>query len=118
MIIDRNWIITMISLTEKVDNNYGVYLDVCKVLKSDQCKYKKWLAFYLHFCSEYKHDSSNPSSLPLFLDKLSDKKQTEMQRKEAFKAVNNYFSMLKNKDKLTIEDNWDIVIDTQLSHRK
>ena len=102
----------MISLPENVDNKYGVYLDDCNVLKSDRWKYKKWLAFYLHFCSKYKHDSSNLSSLPLFLDKLSDKKQTEMQRKEALKAVDNYFSMLKNKDKLTIKENWDRVIDT------
>ena len=42
--------------------------------------YKKWLRFYLDFCTKYHRDPMYSSSLAGFQQKLLDKGQTEMQR--------------------------------------
>lgn len=49
--------------------------------------YKKWLRFYLDFCTKYHRDPMDSSSLAGFQQKLLDKGQTEMQRKQAAHAV-------------------------------
>ena len=49
--------------------------------------YKKWLRFYLDFCTKYHRDPMDSSSLADFQQKLLDKGQTEMQRKQAAHAV-------------------------------
>jgi hypothetical protein len=49
--------------------------------------YKKWLRFYLDFCTKYHRDPMDSSSFAGFQQKLLDKGQTEMQRKQAAHAV-------------------------------
>jgi integron integrase len=55
--------------------------------------YKKWLRFYLDFCAKYQHDALKTSSLVDFQQKLLEKGQTEMQRKQAAHAVGLYLGM-------------------------
>ncbi len=55
--------------------------------------YKKWLRYYLDFCAKYRHQAKSSKSLPLFLDKLREKKQTGMQIKEAAYAVSLYLDL-------------------------
>ncbi|GBE00273.1 hypothetical protein BMS3Abin07_02323 [bacterium BMS3Abin07] len=55
--------------------------------------YKKWLMCYLDFCGKYRHPATSSKSLPRFLAKLRDKKQTEAQIKEAAHAVSLYLDL-------------------------
>jgi integron integrase len=57
--------------------------------------YKKWLRFYLDFCSKYRRDVKKTESLADFLQKLREKGQTEMQQKQAAHAVSLYFDLLQ-----------------------
>lgn len=57
--------------------------------------YKKWLRFYLDFCSKYRRDENKTESLADFQQKLREKGQTEMQQKQAAHAVSLYFDLLQ-----------------------
>jgi len=37
--------------------------------------YKKWLQYYLDFCKKYQHPYADSETLPVFIDKLKEKKQ-------------------------------------------
>src|SRR3990172_4663075 len=63
--------------------------------------YKKWLRYYLDFCAKYNHSDTSSKSLPLFLGKLREKKQTDMQIKQAAYALSLYFEMLRKTDNKT-----------------
>jgi integron integrase len=48
----------------------------------------------LDFCLKYDHDASLSKSLPLFLNKLYEKKQTGFQRDQATRAVHLYYQVV------------------------
>ena len=54
----------------------------------------KWLQYYLDFCSKYHHPAAAAASLPLFLKKLEEKKQSEAQRGADEKAVSLFFQLV------------------------
>lgn len=55
--------------------------------------YKKWLRYYLDFCAKYNLPDGSSKSLPRFLGKLREKKQTEAQIKQAGHAVSLYLDL-------------------------
>ena len=57
--------------------------------------YKKWLRFYLDFCSKYRRDAHKTESLADFQQKLREKGQTEMQQKQAAHAVTLYLDLFQ-----------------------
>jgi site-specific recombinase XerD len=59
--------------------------------------YFKWLRFYLDFCQKYQFDDSNPQSLPKFIEKLKEKKQTEASQKQARSAIRIYYSFIQSR---------------------
>jgi hypothetical protein len=50
-------------------------------------QFRKWLRFYLDFCSKYEHSPGLKSSLPLFMAKLASKNQPEAKRSVARACV-------------------------------
>jgi integron integrase len=61
-----------------------------------QGEYKKWLRYYLDFCGKYHFSPTQENSLPRFIAKLQDKKQTEEQRKQAKKSIALYYQLVKH----------------------
>jgi hypothetical protein len=55
--------------------------------------YLKWLRYYLDFCAKYGYDSQNAQSLPYFLNKLTEKDQSDFQQQQARQAVQYYYVM-------------------------
>jgi hypothetical protein len=55
--------------------------------------YKKWLRFYLDFCSKYHHEAKKLESLAAFQQKLLEKGQKDMQRQQAAHAVRLYLGI-------------------------
>jgi len=55
--------------------------------------YRKWLRFYLDFCHKYNHVSKNPETLPHYINKLRDKKQSKQQQKQAYDSILIYFNL-------------------------
>ena len=55
--------------------------------------YKKWLRYYVDFCDKYRLEATSSKSQAQFLDKLSEKKQTDWQIKQAAHAVSLYWDV-------------------------
>jgi integron integrase len=56
--------------------------------------YKKWLRFFLDFCTKYPETNGAAERVQQFLVKLLEKNQSEQQRKQAAHAVELYCEML------------------------
>ena len=56
--------------------------------------YRKWLRYYLDYCEKYHFSSRDQNSLPRFIGKLRDKKQTEQQQRQAAEAIKLYYEVL------------------------
>jgi Phage integrase, N-terminal SAM-like domain len=54
---------------------------------SGQAAYKKWIRYYLDFCSKYPVPDSKSERVRLFIEKLREKKRTLEQQKQAAHAV-------------------------------
>jgi len=61
--------------------------------------FRKWLRYFLDFCFKYECDPKNTNSLPGFINKLREKKQSKQQQKQAYDAILIYYEIL-NIDKL------------------
>jgi integron integrase len=48
----------------------------------------------LDYCNKYRFYSLSPSSLPNFLNKLKEKKQTGVQQKQAYEAINLFYELV------------------------
>jgi integron integrase len=62
--------------------------------------YRKWLRYYLDFCSTRHLPDSRQERARLFLAKLQEKKQTPEQQKQAAQAVALYFELLRAQEKV------------------
>ena len=58
--------------------------------------YLKWLRYYLDFCHKYGHSESNSQSLPNFIRKLKEKRQTDAQQKQANEAIHIYYELIRS----------------------
>jgi integron integrase len=59
--------------------------------------YKKWLRYYLDFCQKYEFLPTQKGSLPHFIRKLQEKKQTKEQQGQAVKAITLYYEVVNEK---------------------
>jgi integron integrase len=55
--------------------------------------YKKWLRYFLDFCTKYPVPEARSDQVRLFVDKLREKRQTPVQQNQAAHAVSLYFEM-------------------------
>ena len=62
-----------------------------------QGEYKKWLQYYLDFCQKYDFSSTHHESLPPFIRKLQEKRQTKAQQERASNSINLYYQIVKAK---------------------
>ena len=90
----------MKQIPPKISSLYNSHLGYKGITKKDYFNYRKWLRYYLDFCSKYQHDQFNSKSLEQFLNKLKEKKQNEQQIKQAYHAVSLYYELgLKKSEK-------------------
>ena len=55
--------------------------------------YRKWLRYYLDFCTKYHQPRDSRRSLAPFVEKLKAKNQSEQQRKQATDAVSIFYQV-------------------------
>jgi integron integrase len=85
----------MIQVPGTVLARFEACLAAKNISENFRIHYKKWLRFYLDFCSKYRCDENKTESLADFQQKLREKGQTEMQQKQAAHAVSLYFDLLQ-----------------------
>ncbi|MBI5604041.1 MAG: phage integrase N-terminal SAM-like domain-containing protein, partial [Deltaproteobacteria bacterium] len=69
--------------------------------------YKKWLRYFLDFCTKYPVPEARPDQVRLFIDKLREKKQTPVQQKQAAHAVSLYFEIQRKGETPVANSNTD-----------
>jgi hypothetical protein len=69
------------------DTRYAEVLAARRVPREQWRNYQKWVRFYLHFCTKYRHRPAAFTSLQLCIGKLASKGQTAEQRAQAPCAV-------------------------------
>ncbi len=84
----------MLTVPLHITRRYEAVLESKAVSASYRSFYKKWLRYYLDFCQKYAFEPSDSNSLPRFIDKLRQKKQSDALRKQAFHAVTLYYEMI------------------------
>lgn len=84
----------MISIPPELELEYENLLNYKAIRGAERVAYKRWLRYYLDYCHKYNAPPKNPNSLPLFIKKLQDKKQTQAHQGQATKAVNLYYGIL------------------------
>lgn len=76
---------------------FGALLVKNKIPQKFHRHYLKWLRYYLDFCQKYRFEESNSESLPNFVQKLKEKRQSEIQQKQANKAIHIYYELIRLK---------------------
>jgi hypothetical protein len=72
---------------------YDVLLAQHHIPATLQPYYLKWVRYYVDFCQKYRFEESEKKSLPHFISKLKEKKQTDQQQNQAFDAVSIFFEL-------------------------
>jgi integron integrase len=75
---------------------FGALLIKNKIPQKFHNHYLKWLRYYLDFCQRYRFSESNFQSLPNFIRKLKEKRQTEAQQKQANEAIHIYYELIRS----------------------
>ena len=85
----------MHSIPSTLRNQFDGYLKSKTVSEKYHGLYKKWLQYYLDFCRKYDFSPENRESLPHFIQKLRDRKQTISQQEQANDAITLYYQTVK-----------------------
>ncbi|MEA1946626.1 MAG: integron integrase [Thermodesulfobacteriota bacterium] len=81
----------MIPIPQNINTLYSALLIQKAVPDKYHPYYRKWLRYYLDFCQKYGFIQSDTKSLPHFIKKLKEKKQTDPQQKQAADAIYIYY---------------------------
>ena len=91
----------MLQTPPKIRTQFDTMLIEKNIPKSAHNDYRKWLRYYLDFCLKYHFDNSRKESLPYFIKKIRDKRQTTGQQKQAHQAISVYYEVVKELSKTT-----------------
>jgi integron integrase len=81
------------TISQELSNKFDYQLDKNQVPSKDYSLFKKWLRYYINFCTKYGHDSKHQDSLPRFINKLREKKQTRQPQKQAYDSILMYYAV-------------------------
>jgi integron integrase len=87
----------MLTIPSALQSQFGESLRKKRIPIKTQGFYKKWLRYYLDFCQKYNFDHIQRESLPYFIHKLQEKKQTKAQQDQATNAIILYYEIIDAK---------------------
>jgi integron integrase len=87
----------MIIIPDDILAQYNAALKKRALAASRHSEYRKWLRYYLDFCTKYQPPDSKSERVRLFIEKLRKKKQTPEQQQQAAQAVSLYFEIEHSK---------------------
>ncbi len=88
----------MLPVPNNILSRFEAVLEKRAVSPVKRADYKKWLRYFLDFCSKYPVPDARSEQVRLFVVKLKEKRQTPEQQKQAAHAVSLYFEMQKAQD--------------------
>ena len=84
----------MLAIPSALQTQFEEYLRNKEIPNSLQFAYKKWLRYYLDFCQKYKFSPTHKESLPHFIRKLQEKKQSKDRQGQAVLAITLYYEVV------------------------
>jgi hypothetical protein len=84
----------MLAIPSELQAQFEEHLGKRAIPKGLHGMYKKWLRYYLDFCQKYRFPPTHKQSLPRFIKKLQEKKQTNPQQEQATNAIKLYYDTL------------------------
>jgi Phage integrase, N-terminal SAM-like domain/Phage integrase family len=91
----------MLQLPSALRTAFDTCLRHAAIPKPAHAAYTKWLRYYLDFCQKYHVPHAQQESLPRFLHKLQEKKQTQAQQQQASHAISLYYGLMRLRDSHT-----------------
>ncbi|WP_374090142.1 phage integrase N-terminal SAM-like domain-containing protein [Methylomicrobium lacus] len=86
----------MLTLPQDLSQKFNDLLTGKSFPDEARASYLKWLRFYWDFCKKYQYDPYSSESLPWFLHKLVEKRQSEHQQKQARHSITLFYRMKYN----------------------
>jgi len=83
----------MQSVPGPILESFEAILEKRGILPPERASYKKWLRYFLDFCSKYPVPEARSDQVRLFINKLREKKQTPSQQDQAVHTVSLYFEI-------------------------
>lgn len=86
----------MLTIPSTLQKKFEIYLKNKAIPDKHHGVYKKWLRYYLDFCLKYNFPPRQKESLPQFIKKLDEKRQTKTQQEQARKSRTLYYQIVKS----------------------
>jgi integron integrase len=83
-------------IPQNISIKFNPILTQKKIPKSEHSNFRKWLRYYFDFCRKYHYTDSKRESLPHFIKKLQEKRQSPDQQKQAAFAISLYYSIVRS----------------------
>jgi hypothetical protein len=100
----------MLPVPVPILTRFDAILEKRAVAPIQRADYKKWLRYFLDFCTKYPIPEARPDQVRLFIDKLREKRQTPFQQNQAAHAVSLYFEMQRKREIPVADFNTDTTI--------
>jgi site-specific recombinase XerD len=84
----------MLTIPSSLQAQFQEYLRDRTIPNNIQAAYLKWLRYYLDFCQKHHFPHAQRESLPHFLKKLQEKRQTQAQQEQAAHVIRLYYEIL------------------------
>jgi len=81
----------MLPIPPPLQAQFEDHLQKKAVPKGNYGLFKKWMQYYLDFCAKYQFHATGKESLPEFLGKLREKRQTKAQQEQAAYAIRVFY---------------------------
>ena len=88
----------MLPISPELQAQFEEHLEKRLIPNGLHSLYKKWLRYYLDFCKKYHFPPAHTQSLPPFIQKLQEKRQTNAQQEQAANAIKLYYDILPAKN--------------------
>jgi integron integrase len=89
--------VCMFAIPSRLQTQFQHYLKDRAIPIHLQGPYLKWLRYYLDFCQKYHFPSEQRESLPHFLKKLQEKRQTQAQQEQAAHVITQYYELIESR---------------------
>lgn len=83
----------MLPVPDDILTRFNAIFEKHAVVTVQRTNYKKWLRYFLDYCSKYPGAKTRSDQVRLFIDKLRAKRQTATQQKQAAHAASLYFEI-------------------------
>ncbi len=89
----------MKNISAQIQANFKTELEKNDIPAGRHGYFVKWLSYYLDFCEKFDFDPDDSQSLPYFIDKLQNKRQSPAQQEQARESIPIFLHLYPSENK-------------------